>query len=113
MAFFAVDVASARGKLANASALRVDRAGDAAAALAGFRQATELAPSYAWGWYNRAALASRLAGKPGAASSLAQEARDALRRAVSLDRTLARRACGDADFRHIAPAAAAVMSCTA
>lgn len=93
LVFAVVDTTKARARLANASGLLAKREGDAALARAAFVQASELAPGYPSGWYNRAALSARFGNT--------HDALESLRRAVKLNKKLATRACGDADFGSI------------
>ena len=94
LAFVVVDTAKARARLANASGLVAKRNGEVALARAAFVQASELAPTQAFAWYNRAALSARFGDT--------HDALESLRRAVKLNKKLAVRACTETDLASIA-----------
>lgn len=79
-----------RAKLANAAGLRAYNDGDLDEARSLFATATAEDPTYAWGWFNDAAVASR--------DGDVQVAADSLAHAIELDPTMHDRACNDPDF---------------
>lgn len=99
----AVDAARARAGLANTIGFRAYKRGSMTEARAAFTEATATDPTFALGWYNRAALESRDGDVAAAAVSL--------ERAVALDASFQRRACKDRDFDALRGAGPAPLVC--
>jgi hypothetical protein len=102
-----VDVASVRARLASSAGMRAYRSGAYDEAQRSFREATELAPAYALGWFNRGALASRALDLTEATASVS--------RAIALDASMRARACADSDYATLRASAegAALLACPA